>query len=114
MYTPLPITHTPWQDLSINFVLRLPKTAREHDSIFVIVDKFSKMTHFIPCFKSTVVSYVVKLFFQEVVCLHGLLVTILSDRDIKFVSYFLEDLYGNCLGYLLSFHRHSTPKQMVK
>lgn len=43
--------HKPWQDVSMNFMLDFARTIRQHDSIFVIVDCFSKMTHYILCSK---------------------------------------------------------------
>lgn len=93
LYRPLHVPSQPWASISMDFWVGLPRTRLGFDVIFVVVDHFLKMAHIIPCMKATDVVHVAQLFFREVYRLHGLPLSIVLDRDTRFLSYFWWSLW---------------------
>ena len=103
----LPVPDRSWKDVSMDSLLGLPPTFRKHDFILVVVDRFSKMAHFLPCSKISNTSKIAKLYFDEIVKLYGLPKTIVSNRNICFMSYFWKTLWhlvGTKLKFSIVFH----------
>ena len=94
---PLPIPVWKWEDISMDFVVGLPCTTKEYDSIWVIVDRLTKSAHFLPVDTRYSAKKYAKLYFDRVVTLHGVPLTLVSDRGLVFVSCFWEQLQ-KCLG----------------
>ena len=89
---PLPIPETPWTSISMDFIVDLPPS-KTFDSIFVVVDRLTKMAHFIPCHKTVTGEETTRLFVDNVYRLHGLPNDIISDRGTQFTSKFWQSLF---------------------
>ena len=104
---PLPIPTTPWTSISVDFITDLPETNKGYNSIMVVVDRLTKMTHFVPTTKDVTTEGVAHLFKREIFRLHGVPDDIVSDRDPKFVSNFWKEftqLLGTTRNLSTSFH----------
>src|SRR5262244_3217049 len=75
-----------WEEITMDFVVGLPRTQRGHDAIWVVVDRLTKSAHFIPIRLSQPVEQLARLYIDHVVRLHGIPVSIISDRDARFTS----------------------------
>ncbi|GJP33534.1 hypothetical protein CLOM_g18063, partial [Closterium sp. NIES-68] len=89
---PLPVPEQPWQVVSLDFIIGLPPTSSGHDAILVVIDKFSKMGHFIPTHTTARTEETAQLFVRHIISQHGIPTTLISDRDPKFTSKFWKEL----------------------
>jgi hypothetical protein len=89
---PLSIPSWKWDDINMDFIVGLPNTSRHHDSIWVIMDRLTKVAHFLPVHTTDKAQKYAKLYIDRIVCLHGLTRTIVSDRGAQFVARFFEQL----------------------
>ncbi|GJX23871.1 putative reverse transcriptase domain-containing protein [Tanacetum coccineum] len=81
-----------WENITIDFVTKLPKTSTGHDTIWVIVDRLTKSAHFLPMKETDSIEKLTRQYWKEVVSRHGVPVLIISDRDNKFASHFWRSL----------------------
>ncbi|GJU00131.1 putative reverse transcriptase domain-containing protein [Tanacetum coccineum] len=77
-----------WEHITMDFVTGLPRTSSGYDSIWVIVDRLTKSAHFVPMKKTDGMEKLTLLYLKEIVCRHGVPLSIISDRDSRFTSGF--------------------------
>ena len=96
-----------WEQITMDFITKLPKTARGYDAISVIVDRLTKSTHFLAIRESSLVEKFVDLYMQEIVYRHGVPVSIVSDRDVRLTSCFWQEFHeelGTRLHFSTTYH----------
>jgi hypothetical protein len=89
----LPIPTWKWEDISMDFIVGLPRTTQGYDSIWVIIDRLTKIAHFLPDKTDHPVTVYAQLYIAGILSLHGIPKTIESDRGPQFVSKFWEALH---------------------
>ena len=89
---PLEIPEWKWEHITMDFVTALPKMQGRMDAVWVVVDRLTKLAHFLPYRMTYRMEQMTELYVREIVRLHGVPVSIVSDRDRRFVSEFWQKL----------------------
>ena len=96
-----------WELITMDFVTKLPKTRKGNDTIWVIVDRLTKSAHFLPMKETFSMEQLAKLYVNEIVSLHGIPLSIVSDRDSRFTSHFwssFQKAMGTRLNLSTAYH----------
>ena len=96
-----------WDQITKDFVVRLPLTGRKHDSVWVVVDRLTKSAHFLPVRTGYSLDKMTELYISEIVRLHGIPISIISNRDPRFTSRFwgkFQEALGTRLNFKTAFH----------
>ena len=103
----MPIPEWKWERIAVDFMVGLPKRMGKYDSIWVIVDRLTKSAHFTPVKVTYNAEKLAKIYISEIVRLHGVPLSIISDRGTQFTSKFLRTLHaelGTRLDLSTAFH----------
>ena len=104
---PIEIPEWKWDQIAMDFVVGLPRTTKGHDAIWVIIDRLTKSAHFIPIKITFSLEQLADLYVREVIRLHGVPKSIISDRDARFTSKFwrsVQRAMGTSLKFSTAFH----------
>ena len=104
---PLSIPEWKWENIAMDFIVGLPKTLKGYTVIWVVVDRLTKLAHFLPGKATYTVDNWAQLYVKEIVRLHGVPVSIVLDRNPRFTSAFwrgLQKELGTRLDFSTAFH----------
>nr|GEU50792.1 reverse transcriptase domain-containing protein [Tanacetum cinerariifolium] len=96
-----------WDNITMNFITKLPKSSQGYDTIWVIVDRITKSAIFVPMRETDLKEKLVRMYLKEVVTRHGIPVSIICDRDPRFASNFwrsLQKALGTSLDMSNAYH----------
>ena len=103
----LEIVEWKWEHITMEFVTHLPRTSQKHDTVWVIVDRLTKSAHFLAVRMTFTLEEFCKMYIREIVRLHGVPVSIVSDRDPRFMAQFwksFQKAMGTQLSMSTAFH----------
>jgi hypothetical protein len=92
---PLPIPSWKWEDISMDFIVGLPNASQKYDSIWVIIYRLTKTAHFLPVHTTYTAKKYVEVYLDQIIRLHGVPKTIISDRGAEFIACFWEQLQSS-------------------
>jgi hypothetical protein len=104
---PLKVPERKWEEIGKDFIVGLPRTRDGYDSIWVIVDRLTKVAHFIPMKTTYSGAQLAELYMSRIVCLHGVPKRIVSDRGTQFTSRFWKILHESMdtkINFSLAYH----------
>src|SRR3954466_7995198 len=96
--------------IEMDFVTGFPRSQKGHDAIFVVIDQFSKVAHFLPVKETISASQLADLYVSRIVSLHGIPLEISSDRGSLFTSTFwdsFQEAMGTHLSFSTAYHSQS-------
>ena len=85
---PLEVAQWKWEHVIMDFMTHFPRTLQGHDAVWVIVDRLMKSAHFLAVRMTFTLERFCRLYIREIVRLHGVPVSIVSDRDPRFTAHF--------------------------
>ena len=104
---PLEVAEWKWKHVTIDFVTHLPWTPQRQDAVWVIVDRLTKSAHFLAMRMTFTSEEFLRMYIRQIVRLHGVLVSIVSDRDPRFTAHFwksFQKAMGTQLTMSTTFH----------
>ena len=96
-----------WEQISMDFITKLPRTIGGYDTIWVIIDRLTKSAHFLPIREDFKMERLARIYMNEIVVRHGVPISIISDRDSRFTSRFwqtLQKAMGTRLDFSTAYH----------
>ena len=110
---PLAIPEWKWDKVEMDFITRFPRSQKGHDAIFVVIDRFSKVAHFLPVKETITASQLADLYVSRIVSLHGVPLEINSDHGSLFTSRFWE-VFKKLWEHICPLAQLITPSPVVK